>query len=59
MNIDNNDKSQIRRLYFLNYHTNSHIDVHSQILMIFGMGCVYNDKKDSLQDVKLHKDVRQ
>ena len=45
MNIDNN--------------TNSHIDVHSQILMIFGMGCVYNDKEDSLQDVMLHKNVRQ
>ena len=42
-----------------NYHTNSHIDVHSQILMIFGMGCVYNDKEDSLQDVMLHKNVRQ
>ena len=39
--------------------TNSHIDVHSQILMIFGMGCVYNDKEDSLQDVMLHKNVRQ
>ena len=35
------------------------IDVHSHILMIFGMGCVYNDKEDSLQDVMLHKNVRQ
>ena len=49
MNIDNNDKSQI----------SIYIDVHSQILMIFGMGCVYNDKEDSLQDVMLHKNVRQ
>ena len=29
------------------------------IWMIFGMGCVYNDKEDSLQDVMLHKNVRQ
>ena len=41
------------------YEHRQHIDVHSQILMIFGMGCVYNDKKDSLQDVTLHNNVRQ
>ena len=52
MNIDNNDKSQIS-IYAPT------LDAHSHILMIFGMGFVYNDKEDSLQDVMLHKNVRQ